>query len=521
MKTELYVVQRGDTLTKIARSHNTTVAAIATRNDLSSINRISVGQRLAIPRSETRASAAAPSPSAPQPAQGRTLMMQFVDALNAPIDGLKVLLEYAGEQLQHITDTSGKIPAVTTGERSSPVIAKVQTPTGKWKEVAQITPSADTTYVRVRSPKVKLDSSLRPHEASAPTPQAKRAAASPPGTVAQIISPGGNPVQQVSMECPNPQNLRLGPNFKYREVILAASKRSSLIPQAIAAIMNAEAAKISVRHETPVLNKKTGKPAIGKDGKPVIKRWIENTGEWNPRSASPLSSARGMTQFLDASWIDQAVTDGTFLNNHAQKEGWLTTTTIRIQKGKSTTEREVRAFRLADRSLVTRAPLAKTLSGRPHLTGRASASDKNLQKLLDLRFDAEFAIHAAVDYGMQNLAALKSAGFKLDALNDGEKAKVVYLAHHLGLADSQHFINDTMTSAHAQYLLENQVGKASAQTKAEVFKGDYLAAHRKWLKDFVDNNITLPERMCESSAAPAVRDLISITKAIRSNPSLA
>ena len=44
-----YIVQRGDTLYRIARSHDTTVAALMQANSITNPNRIYVGQRLIIP----------------------------------------------------------------------------------------------------------------------------------------------------------------------------------------------------------------------------------------------------------------------------------------------------------------------------------------------------------------------------------------------------------------------------------------------------------------------------------------
>jgi len=62
---ETYVVKSGDTLTKIAKSHGTTVKAIETENNLST-TKIKVGQKLKIP---AKAEAAAPAPvPAPAPA---------------------------------------------------------------------------------------------------------------------------------------------------------------------------------------------------------------------------------------------------------------------------------------------------------------------------------------------------------------------------------------------------------------------------------------------------------------------
>ncbi len=47
----------------------------------------------------------------------------------------------------------------------------------------------------------------------------------------------------------------------------------------------------------------------------------------------------------------------------------------------------------------------------------------DVQQWLNLRFKPEYAIMAAVDYGVENLASLKKAGYKIDGLNDAEKAK--------------------------------------------------------------------------------------------------
>jgi len=519
----IYVVRPKDSLSKIAAAHGTTANAIAELNHLSNLNRIAVGQKLRLP-----AVSVAKAPSLPRPApESPSLYLQFVDALNVPIQALKVRIEHLGEQIEYLTDGGGKVPAVELKQADAKAKISVERFEGGWKEVAHITASSDATAVRLRSPKVALDSSMRPHEGGAQPAAVKKLPPAEPGEVTETRSPAGNPVQQVALECPNPNNLRLGPNFKYRDIILAAAERSKMSPQSIAAIMNAEAAKITITHKDPIMDKKTGKQAVGKDGKPRFKTWIENTGEWNARSASPLSSARGMTQFLDTSWVDLAFSEGTYLNQHAKKEGWITTTVtsnvVKTKKGKTvvatTVQKTVPAFKLANNTFVTKAPLAKTLSQKPYITGRATANDGNLQKLLDLRFEAEYAIHTAVDYGVENLNALTSAGFKVSSLNDGEKAKIVYLAHHLGLADAKAFINNTMGASHAQYLLENQVGEDNASDRADAEDGDYLAAHRKWLKKFIDEQIDLIPKMCDPSKASSVRDLISITEAIRADGS--
>ncbi len=63
---ETYTVKSGDTLTKIAKTHGTTVKAIEAANNLTT-DHIKVGQKLNIP---AKAEAAAPAP-APAPDAGR------------------------------------------------------------------------------------------------------------------------------------------------------------------------------------------------------------------------------------------------------------------------------------------------------------------------------------------------------------------------------------------------------------------------------------------------------------------
>jgi len=65
---ETYTVKSGDTLTKIAKAHGTTVKAIEAANGLST-TRITVGKKLKIPaKMEAAAPAPAPAPMAPMPA---------------------------------------------------------------------------------------------------------------------------------------------------------------------------------------------------------------------------------------------------------------------------------------------------------------------------------------------------------------------------------------------------------------------------------------------------------------------
>jgi LysM repeat protein len=65
---EVYVVKSGDTLTKIAKAHGTTIKAIETANNLST-SKIKVGQKLTIPAKGDAAAPAAPAPAPVAPAE--------------------------------------------------------------------------------------------------------------------------------------------------------------------------------------------------------------------------------------------------------------------------------------------------------------------------------------------------------------------------------------------------------------------------------------------------------------------
>jgi hypothetical protein len=475
--------------------------------------------------------------------------MQFVDLLNQPIKDLKVLLHADGESAEHVTNSEGEVPLVEVKRESSKVKVEIETVAGKIKHIATVSPRGNTTYVRLHSPKLAVQSQLRTHEGKPPalatSPSAspvaappsaiasatpataadssasKPKAAKPPGTVTDTRSAAGHPVQEVALECPNKLNLRLLQNFIYHDYIVAAANRAGMVPQAIAAIMHAEAATIFTIVEEPQKDKKTKKPLLDKKGNPVIKRVRKDTLVWDPKSASPKSSARGMTQFLDATWIEMTLTNETFLNDRAKKEGWLTTTTVTIKHKHGEETKEVPAFKLDNGTFVTageKLSIAKKLSSKPYLTKRATASDGNLQKVLDLGFEAEYSIHTAVDYVMQNFAMLRRNKFKLDTINDGEKAKIAYLAHHLGPTDVVRFINDPMTAEQAENLLKNQMNEAKAAEKAKVQGNDYLLAHRDWLNGFINDRIDLVKYTCKTEDALVVRELLPITIAIRATP---
>ena len=87
-------------------------------------------------------------------------------------------------------------------------------------------------------------------------------------------------------------NLKLpAANETYRNCIIDASRQTDLAPQAIAAIIDAEAARIAA------------------------------TGQWNAGSRAATSSAAGLTQFIAGTWRGEACRGGGLLNTVARRAG--------------------------------------------------------------------------------------------------------------------------------------------------------------------------------------------------------
>lgn len=516
MTNKLYIVKRGDSLERIANAHKVKREEIARLNNLSNINYIKIGQHLIIPPPVEETSIMTEMAK-----EAGQLYIRFIDSVGKPIDKLKTIVKVAQEKFEFTTDSKGVIPAIAINENNTKVTVEVEKAAGGTKEVSEF--NADTeqfTAARIASPKTAVAFNLKRHEGKAPeqtqTEKLKKA-----GTVIDTRSPAGHPVKQFPNECPNEGNLKLEANDKYRKILLEEQKRSGLQSQAIAALMDAEAGRIKI----PLI--RNGKQVYRVDKKTKEKEMaFEATEEWDPKSKNPNSSATGVTQLLDGTWIHLALKEGTFLNDFLKSKGWylkVPKVPAKIKSNKPLKPDKPKfekAFKLANGTLVTgtsgKKPksLERVLSAKPYLTGRRKASDPNLQQLLDLRYDPEYSIRTGVDYGIENMAIAKKS-FNIDMLNDGEKAKIMYLYHHLGAGDAPKFIKKEFTPEHAKYILICQVGEDKAAEWVAANKGDYIAGHRDWLTEFIDTNIKTSKHVCNASSAVPVRDMEDIITAIR------
>ncbi|WP_330984733.1 MULTISPECIES: peptidoglycan-binding protein, partial [Enterobacterales] len=304
----------------------------------------------------------------------------------------------------------------------------------------------------------------------------------------------GGPRIHIDHICPNNYDLMLNKNIIYWDQIIAASERSGIIPQCIAAVINAEAAK-----ERDGVWKPTSvciNSAISTEGITVYK-----------------SSAAGMTQFLNGTWMSETFREGTYLYEQASSQGLIADVPLFDKKGQPVNNKQgeiitTRKFQIAPDIWESLQGLRKKhfITGVTPYPHRATTS---LQQWLNLRFEPEYAIMAAVDYGVANLTSLKNLGYNIDSLNDAEKSRLIYLTHHLGLKNADLFIQNAIEEDEARMLLIAQVGKKSAERRCQ-WEGSYVVAHREWLISYINDNINLRNYYCLELTTPPKQEDVDI-----------
>lgn len=470
-------------------------------------------------------------PEAPETAEAReefVVPLIFRDGLDQPIADLKVFVGLPRGEFSGVTTAQGVVTITFDVGATGTAPIDVLDLTSQRQRVCEIDLARCTHAVVIHSPKVVVDMPLRPHQqtpptaaAPAPKPAPRPAAAQPTpqhvdlaspwwqanGAAAKAIehfasllaantlqpglhpaaqhglTPSGNPVTLLAApECPNKDNLVLGRNNVYREAILGAAKRLGLIPQAICALVDCEAAKVA--EHIPLLDKK-GKPLLDKKGKPRTRTIHE---VWKADSYNAKSGAGGMTQFLASTWLGHVLIPGRYIHDQSKAAGWVRSEAV-PKKG----QRWV--FVLAD--------------GKTTTAPNSHHSDAHVKACLAMRMDPTWAINAAADYGNANLQLLKTQGFKIDGLADMDKAKLMYLMHHEGEGAGPDFINDTLAptdkkKATLKKKFVMQIGNDKVATAMDNAGDDVEVAYRNWLADFIDGVFFSSSRFfCSNPVEPS------------------
>ncbi|WP_267443335.1 LysM peptidoglycan-binding domain-containing protein [Erwinia psidii] len=405
-------VQFGDSLSEIAQEHGCTVRELAELNQLRNASLIFPGQVLKLPVRQYSLTQAEVVSLAAQADTSCTLSFAFEDLIEKPLQKLKVRIESAaGDVYESVTDELGSIQDYVMA-KAQQIRVFVNGAHGV-KEVAKFTPSEGKSDIRLTSPKVRVKGVTEPVKDRVGRIDLDK---HPVNTVVSGRDSKGNPVIQINHTCPNKYDLQLGRNLAYWDQIIAASERSGIIPQSIAAVINAESAQIK-----GVWNKDS--VAISREKTKAARALKEQQGESAEGVVIYNSSAAGMTQFLNATWIDETFREGTYLNEQARERGVLANKPKRdalnnIEYHPKTYQQiilpmfEIEAGTWWTKQQIISNRLLRGITPYPpHAT-------KALQAWLNLRYEPEFIIMAAVDYGLYNLARLQTAGYRVDTVND-------------------------------------------------------------------------------------------------------
>ena len=153
------------TLGKIAKAHQTSVQELAQLNRINNPDRISVGQKIQLPVSLSQK----PVEVLSEQDDWGSMVFQLVDAMNRPIQGLKVILESFGKSFEALTNDKGVVPAIAV-KKDEPVKLHVERAQGGMKHVATVKSDGAAQHARIISPKVSVTAPLRRHEGPATTP---------------------------------------------------------------------------------------------------------------------------------------------------------------------------------------------------------------------------------------------------------------------------------------------------------------------------------------------------------------
>lgn len=200
--------------------------------------------------------------------------------------------------------------------------------------------------------------------------------------------------------------LSLGANTRFASALTAAESRTGIPATALAAIVDAEAAK-------------------------------GNDGGWNTMSRNPRSSAAGLGQFLSGTWEQLAETSGTWLNQVANARGWL--------DGRGKVQAEARS-----------ALLALRYDGEASILSVADLAKLNLDRLersgVRVRTDAETLAKSA--YLSHHLGLGDAKKFLGGGIEPG-RARMLLAAQIGGGAADQRIASAAgdATQAHRQWLL--------------------------------------------------------------------
>lgn len=458
-----------------------------------------------------------------------SLLLVFRDGLDQPIKNLEARIGTASSAVSQKTDDSGSIQVTLQGHTGKlPVTVKDHD--GREQKVCDIDLSRCRQDAKIQSPKVVIAAQSRPHHISPPNGEGLTSANLPspgnqpwyqangalekaktwladllhlqtipvdragkgqqPHVVAETATRSGHPSTViVGPEVDLINNLRLGEDNVYRDIILRAAQRIKIVPHAICGLLECEA----VRRIEKVYKKDTNGEIArytkgNKKGQPILTHTIPH--EWDARSYNNSTNAAGLSQFLPLTWLDCILKPGYFISDESvtQKKPW-----IAMDGGK-------RVFLASDGMKVRRNELPQFYA--------KNKTDPSVTSCLEMRFNPEWSIMAAVDYAMENWRALFSReGISdLEKLTDGEKAKIMYLLHHEGPGDGPKFICNTLVVGQKKF--DDNVSSPAKWLKSA--DNSRSQAYQLFLADYIDRRIEFTKFAYNVDRVEKISPLLSI-----------
>jgi len=141
-----YTVAKGDTLSKIANSHGTTVQELLKLNEIANPNKLSVGQHLALKKEVVLG-----------------VQPLFLDRNRDPIEGLEYILEYAGKVIRGVTGANGLGAKTFTETAQDEVKVLVKRLDGTVKDVGKVVSGYGNKLVTLISQRVMVEASTEKH----------------------------------------------------------------------------------------------------------------------------------------------------------------------------------------------------------------------------------------------------------------------------------------------------------------------------------------------------------------------
>jgi hypothetical protein len=302
-------------------------------------------------------------------------------------------------------------------------------------------------------------------------------------------------------------SLKLGINERYRSAILLAAQRTHLDPAAIAAIINAEAARVSDRKTLEKLADEVFRASHpGRDwdkqplsakspaDAPLIKAWkqLYASRAWDEKSYNNESGAAGLTQFLASTWKSEATRRGTYLNEVATQKGYVDSSG-KVDSSKVNDLLELRYDPTI--SIVAGAEYDKSVFDR--ISRQTTTDVKEVDRVF-------FSRHPERDFTKQPLGAKDTELIKEwkqlcntqqgkplvpKDLTDDQKARYLYLCHHEGEKGAIRILNGTLTDAQAEGLIVPNVPDKTRRDALVKEHGSVSKAYISWLWSYIDANI--------------------------------